>query len=106
MSQGLSFFPSSSDGTSPVNADHSESLFPPTHQIQLAMDNPPFDKRWLLSKRDLVRVGIHLSNSTLLRMEKNGSFPRRIRLSAYTPVWSAQEIRDHLVKLAIAREAA
>lgn len=59
----------------------------------------------LLTRGDLPRVGINLSNSTMLRLEASGHFPKRVRIGAHSVAWLASEIRDHIDALASAREA-
>ena len=46
----------------------------------------------LLSRNDLKNLGIKLSNSSLLRAEARGAFPRRLRLSAATVCWDRAEV--------------
>lgn len=50
----------------------------------------------LLSREQLRLKGIHLSNPTLLRLEKAGKFPKRIYAGAKTPLWSEVELDAHL----------
>lgn len=59
----------------------------------------------LLVRGDLPRLGINLSNSTMLRMEAAGKFPRRVRIGAHSVAWLASEIHAHIEALAAAREA-
>lgn len=60
----------------------------------------------VVCRNDLSRLGITMSNSTLLRLEARGLFPKRIRLGAHSVVWLADEIHAHIATLAAAREAA
>lgn len=46
----------------------------------------------LLSRADLKNLGIKLSNSSLLRAEGRGAFPRRLRLSPATVCWDRAEV--------------
>jgi len=59
---------------------------------------------WLYCRADLRRRGIKFSNSSLLRHEKAGTFPERIRLGDHSVAWVASEIDAHLQKLAADRE--
>ena len=46
----------------------------------------------ILLKSSLRAMNIPFSNPTLLRKEKEGTFPRRFYLSQKTPVWKAAEV--------------
>lgn len=46
----------------------------------------------LLTRADLKALGIWQSNTTLLRLEAAGRFPRRIRLAGASVCWDRQEI--------------
>lgn len=46
----------------------------------------------LVSRADLRKIGIRVSNTTLLRWEAAGRFPRRIRLAGTTVAWLKSEI--------------
>lgn len=46
----------------------------------------------LLTRSDLHSMGIKLSNSSLLRAESRGAFPRRLRLSPATVCWDRAEV--------------
>lgn len=50
----------------------------------------------LLSRNDLKNLGITLSNSSLLRAEARGAFPRRLRLSPATVCWDSAEVAEWL----------
>lgn len=50
------------------------------------------DQKVLLSRSDIKGLGIQLSNSSLLRAEGRGAFPRRLRLSAGKVCWDHGEI--------------
>jgi predicted DNA-binding transcriptional regulator AlpA len=60
----------------------------------------------LLRREDLARLGLNLSNTTMLRLETAGRFPKRIRLGAHSVAWLASEVHAHIQALAAAREAA
>lgn len=60
----------------------------------------------LLTRGDLPRLGLNLSNSTMLRMEAVGQFPKRVRIGAHSVAWLASEIHAHIEALAAARGAA
>ncbi len=53
----------------------------------------------LIALADLRRRGIKLSNTTMLKMEAEGKFPRRIYLTPRTVVWSAEAIDAHIAGL-------
>lgn len=46
----------------------------------------------LLTRSDLHNMGIKLSNSSLLRAESRGAFPRRMRISPATVCWDRAEV--------------
>lgn len=50
----------------------------------------------LLTRADLQCMGIKLSNSSLLRAESRGAFPRRLRISPATVCWDRAEIESWL----------
>ena len=54
----------------------------------------------LLDRADLRRRGIKISNSTLLRLEAVGRFPKRIRVGDHSVAWLAIEIDTHVTALA------
>lgn len=54
----------------------------------------------LLTRGDLPKLGIKLSNSTLLRLEAAGRFPRRVRLGGHSVAWVAAEIQEYVRSLA------
>lgn len=68
-----------------MNRDASRSITP--------HDAP--NKR-LATRADLKRMGITLSNTTLLRLEARGRFPRRLRIGGTTVAWLMSEIEDWL----------
>jgi predicted DNA-binding transcriptional regulator AlpA len=61
--------------------------------------------RLLYSREHLPRLGINLSNSTMLRLEASGQFPKRVRIGAHSVAWLASEIHEHITKLAAERGA-
>lgn len=50
----------------------------------------------LANRADLARLGIKVSNSTLLRWEAAGRFPRRIRMAGTSVAWLLAEIEQWL----------
>ncbi|MBZ0164551.1 MAG: AlpA family phage regulatory protein [Notoacmeibacter sp.] len=46
----------------------------------------------LLTRADLKSLGITVSNSSLLRWEQHGRFPRRIRMAGTTVAWLKAEV--------------
>lgn len=48
----------------------------------------------LANRADLARLGIKVSNSTLLRWEAAGRFPRRIRMAGTSVAWLLAEIEQ------------
>ncbi len=48
----------------------------------------------LATRADLKRLGINVSNTTLLRWEARGRFPRRIRMAGTSVAWFLSEIED------------
>lgn len=50
----------------------------------------------LANRADLARFGIKVSNSTLLRWEAAGRFPRRIRMAGTSVAWLLKEIEQWL----------
>ena len=50
----------------------------------------------LLSRDDLKELGIWQSNSTLIRLEQAGRFPKRIRLSGACVCWDRDEVLDFI----------
>lgn len=53
----------------------------------------------LLMRADLKEYGIKISNSTMLRMEAKGKFPKRRYLTPSTVVWHRDEIEKFLACL-------
>jgi len=62
--------------------------------------------RLLLTRGDLPKLGIRVSNSTLLRLEAAGKFPKRVRIGDHSVAWLASEIHAHIEALASERERA
>ncbi|TIL31699.1 AlpA family phage regulatory protein [Mesorhizobium sp.] len=58
------------------------------------MNSDLLDQKTLLVRDDLKRLGIKVSNSSLLRWEMRGRFPRRIRMAGTTVAWLADEVRE------------
>lgn len=56
----------------------------------------------LIDRADLRRCGIKLHNSTLLRLEKRGQFPRRVKVGGST-YWISEEIEEWIASLKEAR---
>lgn len=57
---------------------------------------PIFDQPLVLTRSDLKRMGIKVSNTSLLRWEALGRFPRRIRMAGTSVGWLATEITQWL----------
>ena len=53
-------------------------------------------QKLLLTYKDLQELGIKASNTTLLRWERLGRFPRRLRLAGTTVCWLSDEIQSWL----------
>lgn len=62
--------------------------------------------RRLYIREHLPRLGFYQCNNTLLKMEAEGKFPKRVRISGQSVAWLASEIDAHIEALAAAREAA
>jgi len=58
----------------------------------------------LATRADLKRLGIIVSNSTLLRWEARGRFPRRVRLAGTSVAWLLKEIEQWLAERAVERD--
>jgi prophage regulatory protein len=54
----------------------------------------------LCCRNNLKEFGIRVSNTTLLRWEAKGRFPRRIRLAGTSVAWLKSEIDQWLVERA------
>ncbi|SLK07501.1 helix-turn-helix transcriptional regulator [Novosphingobium mathurense] len=61
------------------------------------------DGPMLYGRSDLRRRGIKVSNDTLLRWEREGRFPVRLRPGRYVVAWYASEIEDYLLRLGAER---
>ena len=59
--------------------------------------------RKILNRSDLKRIGILASNTTLLRWEARGHFPRRVKLAGTSVAWFLSEIEDWLTERAAER---
>ena len=64
----------------------------------------PQNDKVLLSRNDLKALGINVSNSSLLRWEQVGRFPRRIRMAGTTVAWLKTEVDEWLEARAEERE--
>ena len=53
-------------------------------------------ERILLNRADLKRLGISVSNSSLLRWEHADRFPRRIRMAGTSVAWLKAEVEAWL----------
>ncbi len=60
--------------------------------------------RIFLTRADLKQRGITISNSTLLRSEAKGEFPKRTYLTQKTVIWNRAEIDEFLKGLFERRE--
>ena len=57
----------------------------------------------IATRADLRRLGIGVSNTTLLRWEAHGRFPRRLRMGGTSVVWLMSEIDAWLAERAAER---
>jgi prophage regulatory protein len=57
----------------------------------------------LLSRADLKKMGIEKSNTTLLRSEVAGRFPKRVRLNGCSVAWLRSDIELWLENISKAR---
>lgn len=60
-------------------------------------------ERIILNRSDLKRLGITVSNSSLLRWEHAGRFPRRIRMAGTSVAWLKSEVEAWLSERATER---
>ena len=60
-------------------------------------------KKALATRSDLKHLGINVSNTTLLRWEVRGRFPRRIRMAGTSIAWLMPEIEAWLAERAAER---
>jgi prophage regulatory protein len=58
------------------------------------------ESQLLYTRADLKRLGITVSNTSLLRWESVGRFPRRIRLAGTSVAWIAAEVTAWLAERA------
>lgn len=65
--------------------------------------NDDVNRPTLATRDDLRRLGIRVSNTTLLRWEKHGRFPRRIRMAGTSVAWFLSEIDEWLAERAAER---
>jgi prophage regulatory protein len=79
--------------------DYSIAKGTPVHQRISAA------QKIVLTRDDLKAMGINKSNTTLLRWEASGRFPRRIRLAGTTVAWIASEIDEWLTERATERSS-
>ena len=59
--------------------------------------------RIILNRNDLKQLGIRVSNSSLLRWEHAGRFPRRIRMAGTSVAWLKSEVDEWLNERATER---
>jgi predicted DNA-binding transcriptional regulator AlpA len=50
----------------------------------------------LITRKELKEMGILVSNSTLLRWEASGEFPKRVRMSRTSIAWLLAEVEEWL----------
>lgn len=67
-----------------------------SHPREHAQEGP----KLLISRQDLEGLGVGVSNSTLLRWEAVGRFPRRIRMAGTSIAWLKSEIDEWLAERA------
>ena len=60
--------------------------------MQKDADSKAVPEQIVLNRRDLISLGIRVSNSSLLRWEQTGRFPRRIRMAGTTVAWLKSEV--------------
>lgn len=70
----------------------------------MPISEPQRGNRLLYTRVDLRRRGIIISNSTLLRLEAVGRFPKRVRLGGHSVAWVASEVISHIDNLRAERE--
>ncbi len=69
--------------------------------------NPPLATPLVLDHHGLAQLGITTSNAALLRLERDGLFPRRFRLpGSNRSLWLHREIAEHIRSAAAARDLA
>lgn len=65
---------------------------------------PPKGEVKFLDRKELSQLGIKYSNTHLLKLEKEGKFPRRIALTPCKNVWRYQELVDWVESRAASRD--
>lgn len=60
--------------------------------------------RIFLTRADLKQRGITISNTTLLRREAQGAFPKRTYLTPNTVIWNRAEVDEFLADLFVNRD--
>ncbi|PLX37584.1 MAG: hypothetical protein C0606_04645 [Hyphomicrobiales bacterium] len=50
------------------------------------------EQQIVLNRQDLTKLGIRVNNSSLLRWEAAGRFPRRIRMAGTSVAWIKAEV--------------
>lgn len=70
----------------------------------MPISEPQRGNRLLYTRVDLRARGIMISNSTLLRLEATGRFPKRVRLGGHSVAWVASEVISHIDSLRAERE--
>lgn len=55
-------------------------------------------RKTLATRDDLKRMGINVSNTSLLRWEKQGRFPRHIRMAGTSVAWFVSDLEDWLAE--------
>ena len=63
-------------------------------------------ERQLVSNKELKQLGVPYSFQHIARLEKVGSFPKRIRLGACRVAWRYEEILDWIAERIALRDAA
>lgn len=53
-------------------------------------------RRRFYTREHLHRLGVTQSNSTLLRLEESGRWPKRVRISGHSVAWLKDEVDAHL----------
>lgn len=69
------------------------------------MDDRSIREKAILTRADLKALGIWQSNTTLLRHEAVGRFPRRIRIAGTSVAWLRDEVDAWLAERASERAA-
>lgn len=57
----------------------------------------------IVVRGELSRIGVKVTNSTLLRWEAEGRFPKRLRLGGHSVGWLRSEIDAYIAQLAAER---